>query len=54
MNVPARVAKRPVVRSAGEWRENVEDFEREGVSAVAYCEGQRPQTLLRWRRRPGP
>ena len=29
MNVPARVAEGPAVRSAEEWREIVEDFERE-------------------------
>ncbi|MDE0530559.1 MAG: hypothetical protein OXI01_03780 [Albidovulum sp.] len=34
MNVPARVAEGPAVRSAEEWREIVEDFEREG--AVAF------------------
>ena len=53
MNVPARVAVGPRTGSAEEWREIVEDFEREGTTATAYCEGRglRPQTLLRWRRR---
>ncbi|MDE0534359.1 MAG: hypothetical protein OXI01_23345 [Albidovulum sp.] len=46
MNVPARVAEGLAVRSAEEWREIVEDFEREGVTAAAYCErrGLRPRT----------
>ncbi|MDE0113302.1 MAG: hypothetical protein OXN84_13610, partial [Albidovulum sp.] len=52
MNVPARVAEGPAVRSAGERREIVEDFERKGVTAAACCEGRGPgpRTLLRWRR----
>ncbi|MDE0111159.1 MAG: hypothetical protein OXN84_02570 [Albidovulum sp.] len=35
MNVPARAAEGLVIRSAKEWREIVEDFEREGVTAAA-------------------
>ncbi|MDE0531101.1 MAG: hypothetical protein OXI01_06580 [Albidovulum sp.] len=56
MNVPARVAEGPVVGSVEEWREIVEDFEREGVTAAAYCDGRgsRPRTLLRWRRHGSP
>ena len=52
MNVPARVAEGPIFRSAAEWREIVEDFEREGTTAVAYCEGRglKPKTLLRRKR----
>ncbi|MDE0148217.1 MAG: hypothetical protein OXM58_07575, partial [Rhodospirillaceae bacterium] len=48
-------AEGPAVRSAEEWREIVEDFEREGGTAAAYREGRglRPRTLLRWRRRRG-
>ena len=53
MNVPAKISERPAARSAEEWRGIVEDFEREGTTAAAYCEGRRmtPKTLLRWRRR---
>ena len=48
MNVPAKISGRPAARSAEEWRGIVEDFEREGTTAAAYCEGRRmtPKTLL--------
>ncbi|MDE0530068.1 MAG: hypothetical protein OXI01_01275 [Albidovulum sp.] len=46
MNVPARIAEGPAVRSAEEWREIVEDFEREGVTAAA--------SATRVRASPGP
>ena len=53
MNVPARVSEGPVIRSSEEWREIVADFEREGGTAVDYCErrGLGAKTPLRWRRR---
>ena len=53
MNVPAKISERRAARSADEWRGIVEDFEREGTTAAAQCEGRRtaPKTLLRRRRR---
>ncbi|MDE0307042.1 MAG: hypothetical protein OXI87_19500 [Albidovulum sp.] len=53
MNVPVRAAEGPVIRNTGEWREFVQDFERAGVTAAAYCErcGLKPRKLLRWRPR---
>ena len=53
MNVPAKISERPAAGSAEEWRGIAEDFEREGTTAAAQCEGRRtaPKTPLRRRRR---
>ena len=51
MNVPAKISGRPATGSAEEWRGIVEDFEREGTTAAAYCEGRRAAPKMPFRRR---